>query len=596
MSGVVIPAPPGDVPECEPKAAGRSFVTGVRAAAVGASDAADVMRDNAAPEDWKGDAAEVANHSMTATADDLDGAVAAMQKVVTAGDRFFDRLDRLLDRRQELVTRRTYLVSDRLELKLRAESYDVETEEAGLQEEARDLERRIGDLDGDVTTWQQDLTSAEDDFIAALQAVDTVAEGDSAAAAAPDTGPLAQRAAELQDDPAAMNRWWESLTPAQREALKISHPELVGNSDGIPVTDRDDANRANLSEDLNTLLQKQKDGELSGAEERRLERLEGIYRSMQLAEQGQGVVDPSTGELVRPYLLMFEPDEAHGDGMAALSWGNPDTADHVSVNVPGFSSTMDNFDGVSEDALNVFNEAAYEGNGSVASVAWLGYDAPSFSGLGNNPIDFFQGVYDGSQVAEEDYARAGASNLSDFIDGLRTTDQGADSHMTVIGHSYGSTTVGIASGEGLPVDNTVLVGSPGPGDENDHASDLSGDVYVGSASNDFVTRLGNPTDEGLGNDPANEDFGAHRFQVDNVTDGISMENHTSYFDRNSTSVDSIGRIVAGNGDEVEEIEGRGFGSNGQWWLEQTPGYQQGEWLVDRADDLVDAIPRPTWPF
>lgn len=604
---VVVPAPPVEVPECEPKASGRSFVTGIRAAAVGGSDVADVMRDHAAPPDWEGDAAEIANHAMTATADDLDGAVAAMQQAVTAGETFFELLDGLLDRRQELVTRRTYLVSDRLDLEQRAASYDIETEEAALQQEARDLAGRITTFDDDVTTWQQDLTAAEDDFVAALQSSDTVAEGDSAAATAPDTAPLAQRAAELQGDPEAMNTWWESLTPAQQEALKVSHPELVGNSNGVPVTDRDDANRANLSEDINTLLQRQADGELSDSEQRRLERLQGIYDSMRQAED-EGVLDPETLEPVQGYLMTYLPDAAHGDGMAALAWGNPDTADHVSVNVPGFSSTSDNFDGVSGDALNVYDEASREGNGSVASIAWLGYDAPSFSGLGDDPLSFLQGIEDGAQVAEEDYARAGAANLSDFIDGLRATDQGDQSHLTVIGHSYGSTTVAIASGDGLDVDNTVLVGSPGAGGGNEHASDLSGDVYVGSADNDFVTRLGNPTMAGLGDDPAGDDFGATRFQVDDAAPGssFSMDNHTSYFDPDSSSLDNVGRIVAGNGDEVDAIDGRGGSETPLWWADATVGdgvrwiEEQGQriedGIQDGVEDLVDAIPRPGWPF
>lgn len=611
---VVIPAAPAPVPPCEPKPSGRSFVTGIRAAAIGASDSADVMRASSAPEGWEGDAAELADHAMTSTADDLDGAVAAMQAAVAAGEVFFDQLDLLVDRRTTLVERREAIVADLDDFAARAASYDVETEEAGLQAESQALTTRIQVFEGDVRTWSQDLSAAEDTFVAALQSHDSVAEGDAAAGSAPDTDQLAQQLSERADDPEALNRWWQSLSPAQREALKIDHPELVGNGNGIPTVDRDDANRANLSEDLNTLQQREADGELSEEDAARLERLEGIYAAMRLNGSGDDdptndVIDPATGEPVQPYLMVYAPDAALGDGMAALAWGNPDTADNVSVNVPGFSSTMDNFDGVSGDALNVYESATQQDSGSVASIAWLGYNAPDFAQW-DDPM----GLVDGTGVANEALARGGAANLSDFIDGLRSTDKDPPPHLTAIGHSYGSTTVAKASGDGLDVDATVLVGSPGAGAGNDHASDLSGEVYVGSAQDDFVTRFGNSSVAGLGDDPAGADFGATRFQVDDAVDNpFSIDNHTSYFDDGSTSLDSVGSIVAGNGDQVEAIDGRSGSETPLWWADNTAG-EAGRWLGERAEDigegiyhagedaldagrdLVESIPRPRWPF
>jgi len=607
---VVVPAEPRVVPPCEPKASGRSLVGDVRAAAVGASDVADVMRDHAAPEGWEGDASEVATHAMTTTADDLAGAVAALQAVVAAGETFFDALDGLLARHVDLVDRRARLTSERADLARRAASYDVETEEAGLSQEAGDLGGRIRAFDADVATWSADLTAAEDAFVAALRAHDTRAEGRAAADRAPDTDRLAQQLGERADDPEALNRWWRSLTPAQQAALTVSRPELVGGSDGIPAADRDEANRASLAEELGTLRQQQADGELTDAGRQRLDRLEHVVGALATAGQGdEPVLDPATLQPLQPLLLLFDPDAAAGDGMAALSWGDPDSADHVSVTVPGLTSTMDNVQGVSGDALNVYREAVEQGNGSVASIAWLGYDAPSPDGFGEGVIETVIGIEDVAQVAEEDYARAGAADLSDFIDGLRASDEGDRAHVTAIGHSYGSTTVGIASGDGLAVDDTVLVGSPGAGGGNDHASDLSGNVWVGSAENDFVTRLGNPTVAGLGDDPAGEGFGAHRFEVDDVSDNpMSIDNHTAYFDPGSDSLDSIGRIVAGEGDDVAEIDGRGGSATAGWWLDRAGdgvGWveEQGERLEDAAEErlrdaggaLVDAGGR-LWPF
>ena len=130
--------------------------------------------------------------------------------------------------------------------------------------------------------------------------------------------------------------------------------------------------------------------------------------------------------------------------------------------------------------------------------------------------------------------------------GLAATNEHANPHMTAIGHSYGSRTVGAATQQegGIPgVDDIVFVGSPGVG--VDSADDLGvgrEHVFVGAAANDVVTKLpvegtvccggaglllggpaaayvfGDLADRGdddvwFGKDPASESFGARRFEV-----------------------------------------------------------------------------------
>lgn len=115
-----------------------------------------------------------------------------------------------------------------------------------------------------------------------------------------------------------------------------------------------------------------------------------------------------------------------------------------------------------------------------------------------------------------------------------THDPGVSQHVTVAGHSYGSTTVADAfANSGMRADNAILLGSPGT-DVAQSAADFGvdgGQVYIGDASTDpvgWLGQLGNtlpgeindslgsmvgPT-AGLGADPAFEDFGATRFRAE----------------------------------------------------------------------------------
>jgi pimeloyl-ACP methyl ester carboxylesterase len=59
-------------------------------------------------------------------------------------------------------------------------------------------------------------------------------------------------------------------------------------------------------------------------------------------------------------------------------------------------------------------------------------------------------------------ARTGGQALAADVNAFAVTHQGAPTHMTVVGHSYGSTTVSdAAAGFGMHADDVVLVGSPG---------------------------------------------------------------------------------------------------------------------------------------
>ncbi|GGZ09268.1 hypothetical protein CP967_15820 [Streptomyces nitrosporeus] len=359
--------------------------------------------------------------------------------------------------------------------------------------------------------------------------------------------------------PAERYAWWAGLTQEQREEYLAVYPDVIGNLDGIPALVRDTANRDNLQ----VLI-----GELEGRDDgRSAAQLEGLREIERQLEAG-----PRPGE--PPMLLLGISDE--GNGRAIVAFGNPDTARNVAAYVPGLNTSLDQ--GFARDDLKRARDTAIGAryhDPSSAVIAWLGYDAPQTpDGWGS------------LAVAGDGRAEEGGRAFHTFAEGLVVTNRNEDPHVTAIGHSYGSRTVGAATqqGDGIPgVDDIVLVGSPGVG--VDDAGDLGvgrEHVFVGAAENDVVTRLpskeqvaagaaagplaylagdlADPGDDDLwfGKDPASESFGARRFHVDDGpplvgAGGVSIDAHSRYFDphRDAASANSIALIAAGRSDQVK---------------------------------------------
>lgn len=226
--------------------------------------------------------------------------------------------------------------------------------------------------------------------------------------------------------------------------------------------------------------------------------------------------------------------DSKADGRAIIAMGNPDTAAHTGVLVPGTNTDVANeLDGqlARIDTLRSASEEHSDGK-DVAVISWLGYDAPAAKG---------DGGIDG--VATTGRAHEAGPALRQFTEGMRASHEGASSHTTVMGHSYGSTVVGAAAsdGKGLGVDDVVVVGSPGM--TVGHASDLQMDpdhVWAGGATNDSIIDVFGGS---LGTDPLHENFGGNNFEVD--TSG-----HSGYWDRGqngeaSESLENQAKIIAG---------------------------------------------------
>ncbi|MFG3141564.1 alpha/beta hydrolase [Streptomyces sp. NPDC048211] len=393
----------------------------------------------------------------------------------------------------------------------------------------------------------------------------TDAAGDAAAVRDAARGYL-KSGIPYEASPAARREWWANLTDEQREEYLAVYPDLIGNLDGIPALIRDTANRDNLR----LLI-----GKLEGLEgdraETQLAGLREIDRQLQAGRQP-------------PMYLLGIGDE--GNGRAIVSYGNPDTARNVSAYVPGLNTSLD-ADFAKNDLKRARDTAIgmQQHDPSSASIVWLGYDAPQAPD-GLESLD----------VMGEARAERGGVAFHSFMGGIAATSEKEDPHLTAIGHSYGSRTVGAATqhGGGIPgVDDIVLVGSPGVGvDRADELGVGKGHVFVGAAENDVVTKLpskqqsaaglagwaaagpvgayllgevADQEDDDLwfGKDPASEAFGAKRFPVDGGPrlvsgHGLSIDAHSQYFDpdRDASSANSIALVAAGQSRRLKAEEYR----------------------------------------
>lgn len=521
-----------------------------------ATFAGDVLRGGS----WQGEAADAYRRAAIDTADTADDRSLVLRKVSGQVEDYATGLADRKRRREDLVERRSTLVSDRQDLlaDVNAARDVSEAEIAALEQ----LQVSIATFDQDHAHLVSDCQTADEQMVQRLQAVDTATEVTQSAAGLTDPADalLRRPGAPGTEDATAqsVHDWWTSLRADQQQALIAAHPELIGNTDGIPTAARDEANRICLALDLDRLETRQDSGEpMSFAERRQLERAQAAQTALDDVAERR---DPVTDEPLDGYLSLYDPTAFGGDGAVAVSVGDPDTADNVSVSVPGmFNDGATIVDGAAS-AGNLYAAARVANPGeSVASTMWIGYDTPSNRG--------FHGL-DAALAVDEGLAADGGDRLADFLDGMRTVrdeDTYGRAHLTAIGHSYGSTTVGnAATDHGVPADDIVLIGNPGAGFSADEATDLglsSDRVWVGSASEDPVTGFGQNgwlPELGLGRDPADEDFGAQRFQAENVdrgTHGLFWD-HNQYYIPDTESLYNMGQIVAGNDDAVLSAEHR----------------------------------------
>ncbi len=415
----------------------------------------------------------------------------------------------------------------------------------------------------------------------------------------------ARRPPELPTDPKAAAAAWAAMDPALRAQYVATYPALIGNTDGIPAADRDKANRLVLAADAATIRQRAAaagyplpdgaDGAdpadpatkkvltviltaagYTGAALKTAESTLATERQLRRATaSGASTIE----------LLIYQPGAFGGKGRAAISLGDVATAAHVSLIAPGMTSEVPGYMGTEvDDAVALFGARHATGKGGDAVIAYVGYDAPGAT-------DPNAALTIKAQVAGE--------RLTTDIAGIRAM-QGTRAPITLIGHSYGSTTAAFAvARDHADVDALVLIGSPGAGPAKT-AADFGlppGRVFVGAASGDPVTtevqQEGDPKQAGgvlqrsanhvdqsgllggaldltplsmtlsgfkgfsLGADPAAAKFGATRFHAEaRNKDTFDFDNHSEYFAAGSESLSNIAAIVGGDYGQVTVAPGR----------------------------------------
>ncbi|MDX8049124.1 alpha/beta hydrolase [Lentzea sp. BCCO 10_0798] len=362
-------------------------------------------------------------------------------------------------------------------------------------------------------------------------------------------------------DPKAVADWWNKLSQSEKDALLASKYQELGQLRGLPAEVLDKANRQRISDDKGRFKAQREDLERQLAERARELGVDPTSSEGQRALRN----DPQGSQLMsefdeaarreknandadkalrdardlgnengkRPYVLYWSPDGPGAkQGALAISYGNPDTAKNLAVCVPGTTSELSSFS--QAQAANLSQAMGPDG----AAIQWLGYDAPA-AALGQ--------VNDPAQAIE------GGRILAADVEGYRVANPNA--HVTVIGHSYGSTVVGYsAMDNGLKADDIAFVGSPGVGASNvNQLGPGAGHVYVGGTEHDPVIQGTSGdwfTKDGSSTGPYDKSFGATQF-------GTSGEDwighaHSAYYDKDSESLNNLAKIATGQGGEVTE--------------------------------------------
>ena len=370
--------------------------------------------------------------------------------------------------------------------------------------------------------------------------------------------------------PEEVSVWWALLSESEREALINKDPEKYGNLNGIDMASRVKANDLVLNgridaagnripgllekaqkeyDEAKAAYEKDKDS-FWGRQYSDDEGLERYLNAKNKLDDLLAIKKALEGKDISLVALEFgEPGE---NVRAALAIGDVDNAKHVTTFVPGMTTSCrrstDLNLGYARNLIEAAENAGGAEKGSVAAVAWMGYEAPPDP----SPEDV--------SVAFPGKAQAGAEKLNGFLTGIHSwrSERGMDVHQTPVTHSYGSLTGGFAMrdiGEGV-VDDFVYTGSPGSavrsvgtlGVDPEHtwvsAIPLHDEVQGMGPDGTFgrdpkeLEGIGHLSGDATGGDGYNSDPNAEKYA-----------NHSAYFykakaGQHNYSLEDIGKVIA----------------------------------------------------
>ncbi|ATL65864.1 alpha/beta hydrolase [Nocardia terpenica] len=345
---------------------------------------------------------------------------------------------------------------------------------------------------------------------------------------------------QLPSDPQKLHDFWESLTPAEKDAL-YRHDRFIGNHDGIPQVDRDHYNRLTVEQ-------------LRADAQHKLDYIEAAYPAYKGQEDTwQKQVDAAKTTLAGYNAISGQLDTKDGvprllsqvddQGRAAIALRNPDTAGNVVTYVPGTGENTTSIGGGVDRAERMRQTAERLDDSKQTSViSWYGYNPP-------------QSLTDATKTG---YADNAAGALDSYQNGLRVTHDGNPSMNTVVGHSYGTTAIGHAASNGhtLNADKMILVASPGIGVDKPTDLNLTGvkpedntqHIWATTNSHDVIKLTPNFIH---GPEPVETPGFGHEFHSEGTgpwyTLGWSFGAHSQYWDPGNPGLTNMGKIITGVG-------------------------------------------------
>lgn len=528
-----------DIERWDPEAV-REVFHAASARSGASTDAARASEQLPAFECWGGVTADAARDAIHKTRVDLDAHAREALAVAQAAQKAAQDIEKVKIELRDLKD------------DARSEGLDVDPATStvvkgpGFKGTPAELATKLADLQARLNAIIAEANGVDAELAAAIN----LADGTLPIPAAQPTPPPPPESTPPED----VKKWWDSLTPEQQQAELRDNPPYLGNLNGIPVEARDQANQTAMRTDIENIEEAAGRHGVSAqdvlADPFRYGCTPDDVMRYTNAVKVQDALEHDSLQTGAPtFLQVYQPTKFDGQGRAAIAIGNPDTAANTTVVVPGTSHSVTEGWLSADDATNLYIEAkAADPTRATSVVAWMGYNAPDDL---SDP-----------QVAQTSLAHEGGALLAADVNGLNATHGPGSSHMTVMGHSYGSTTVAdAAAGYGMHTNDVILIGSPGT-DMAKSAADFhlaaGGHLFVGAASTDPITQLGGMPQVhvpgtgvtlALGADPAMDGFGSTRFKAE--VPGWTINDHSHYFDPGSESLFSMADIVSGHGDALE---------------------------------------------
>jgi uncharacterized protein YukE len=466
----------------------------------------------------------------------------------------------------------------------------VESDEAhlrSLQSDAEHIDARIARLDADWDDLVARRDAADTRAAAALESPAVIGRPVTARAVAtmsnaefleylagldreqvlaldPD-GAVAERLADMDADDVAS--WWHEMTGPDGNLLHLQDafitalPAVIGNLEGVSYAARAKANALRLpiaiveaERQIRRLQDILRRASTDGARQAAFDQLDDWQTKL----DGYRAIQRATASGLLS-LISLVPDTPP---LAQLAAGNLDTAGHVSYIIPGMN-TATSVPGTvarhAKAAQQLQRTMALTGDtalSDIAVVAWLGYHPPMQD-------------LSAPTVAGNGRAEAGADRLVTTIDGFHATRHasGRAADLSVIAHSYGTTTATIALTR-VHADHVVLIGSAGIDPTTvPNASAMmvpKGEVFATQGAKDAWAITGQALS--FRTDPTDPSFGAHDFGSEAATvDGHALDavdqhgpfgegGRKSYLDGGTTAQYRAAQAMMGQGASIP-VEG-----------------------------------------